>query len=582
MVSGINWFNSLVQVQFGKRKASLKKVHIAVRSKSKYVQLDDGTLGILPEEWLEKFAGYFNAGEITGEETIRTPAINFSAIGQLYDEAMLGEDVKNELKKYHNKFADFKTIKEVEIPVALKGTLRPYQREGLNWLDFLDDFNFGGCLADDMGLGKSIQIIAFILLQRNKVKNNCNLLVVPTTLIFNWKVEIEKFAPSLKVFTIQGADRIKNTVGFDGFEVILISYATLLSDINYLRKYQFNYIFLDESQNIKNPDTQRYRAVQLLQSRNKIAITGTPVENNTFDLFSQFSFVCPGLLGSAQYFRAIYSIPVDKFKNSQRAGELREKIRPFLLRRTKNQVAADLPPKTEMVLYCDMNDTQRKIYDSYEKEFRDYISASDNEELKKNSMHVLKGLTKLRQICNSPKLIGEDMPDETGSSKMDMLIEQIEDHAAHHKMLIFSQFVSMLDLIRLELIQREIPFVMLTGATKNRQDLVEKFQNNPATRIFLISLKAGGTGLNLTEADYVYLVDPWWNPAVENQAIDRTHRIGQNKNVTAIRLICPDTVEEKIIKLQQSKIELTNNLIRADASFFQTLSKDDLLGLLGK
>jgi hypothetical protein len=579
--SGINWFNTQVKINFGKRKASLKKIQLAVRNKSRYVQLDDGTTGILPEEWLQKFTDYFNAGDIVDDENLRTPKINFQAIEQLYDPDMLEKDTRLDLQKYRQKFADFKNIKKVTVPKNFRGTLRPYQQEGLNWLNFLDEFNFGGCLADDMGLGKTIQIIAFLLVQQEKVAKNTNLIVMPTSLIFNWRAEIEKFAPSLRFHVIEGAGRLRNTHGFDEYNAILISYTTLLSDINYLKKFTFNYIFLDESQNIKNPDTQRYRAVMLLKSRNRIVVTGTPIENNTFDLFSQFSFACPGLLGSQRYFRAIYSIPIDKFKSSRRAEELRQKIQPFLLRRTKQQVAADLPEKTEMILYGELKPEQRKIYDAYEKEFRDYISASDNDELKKNSMHVLKGLTKLRQICNSPKLINQEAPGESTSAKIDLLLEQIENHAPGHKMLVFSQFVGMLDLIKLELEARNISFVYLTGASKNRQALVEQFQNDASIRIFLISLKAGGTGLNLTQADYVYLVDPWWNPAVENQAIDRSHRIGQTQNVTAIRLISPDTIEEKMIKMQESKRALTNHLIHADSGFFRFLSKEDLLEMLG-
>jgi len=581
VVSGINWFNTQAKVRFGKRRASLKKIQLAVRNKTKYVQLDDGSLGILPEEWIEKFADYFNAGEIMDDETIRTPRINFFSVRQIYDPDMLEESTRIDLQKYRQKFTDFQSIDIVKPPNDFRGTLRPYQQEGLNWLNYLDQFNFGGCLADDMGLGKTIQVIAFILTQRKKVDLNVNLIVVPTSLIFNWKIEIDKFAPTLKTLIVQGADRKRSTKNFSQFEVILISYSTLLADINYLKKFTFNYAFLDESQNIKNPSTQRYRAAMLLKARNKIAITGTPIENNTFDLFSQFSFACPGLLGNQEYFRAIYSVPIDKFKNSQRAKELRQKIQPFLLRRTKQQVAQDLPEKTEMVLYCELKPEQRKIYEAYEKEFRDYISASDNEELRRTSMHVLRGLTKLRQICNSPRLIEQETPGEETSAKSDLLMEQLDDHAPQHKILIFSQFVGMLDLIKIELIKRNIPFVYLTGASKNRQQLVEQFQNDPAIRIFLISLKAGGTGLNLTAADYVYLVDPWWNPAVENQAIDRSHRIGQKHNVTAVRLISPDTLEEKIIKLQESKKVLTDDLIRADEGFFQSLSKDDLLGLLG-
>jgi SNF2 family DNA or RNA helicase len=404
--------------------------------------------------------------------------------------------------------------------------------------------------------------------------------VVPTSLIYNWQQEIEKFAPSVLVRTIYGADRIKNTTEFDKYEVVLTSYGTLLADIAFLKDYEFNYIFLDESQQIKNPESQRYKAVRLLKSRNKIVLTGTPVENNTFDLYGQLSFACPGLLGSKLYFKQIYSSPIDLFKSSKRALELQNKIKPFVLRRTKQQVATDLPEKTEMVLYCEMKAEQRTIYDAYEKEFRDYISATTGDELKNKSMSVLKGITRLRQICDSPLLIkGEKMPGNS-SSKIDMLVEEIEGKMHHHKILVFSQFVSMLDLIKKELSGRQIAFTYLTGQTRNRQAVIEEFQNNPEVRVFLISLKAGGTGLNLTEADYVYLVDPWWNPAVENQAIDRCHRIGQDKNIVAVRLICPATVEEKIMLMQESKNDLANSLIKTDPSFLSSLSKADLLNLL--
>src|SRR5690606_20669828 len=349
-------------------------------------------------QWIDKFSNYFNSGEIADDDTLNIPKVNFSAIEEFYDEETLDGEVKQEVKTYRNKLNDFSSIQEVKVPKELKGTLRNYQKEGLNWLNFLDDFNFGGCLADDMGLGKTIQIIAFILSQRKKANHNTNLIVVPTTLIFNWQTEIEKFAPSIKVLTIYGPDRAIDIKNFDQFEVILISYNILILDIRFLKEYEFNYVFLDESQNIKNPETQRYKTVKLLKSRNRIAITGTPIENNTFDLYSQLSFACPGLLGTKRYFRDVYSTPIDQFHNSKRAAELQKKIKPFLLRRTKQQVATELPAKTEMILYCEMKPEQRKIYDAYEKEFRDYISATDNEELKKNTMNVLRGLTKLRQI----------------------------------------------------------------------------------------------------------------------------------------------------------------------------------------
>ncbi|WP_413667920.1 SNF2-related protein [Mucilaginibacter sp. Mucisp86] len=580
VVSGINWFNTVIDLKFGKKRASLKQVHQAVKNKSKYIRLDDGTQGILPAEWIEKFTHYFNSGEISDDDTLHTSKSNYTAIQQYYDEEMLDEDVRNELAIYNKKLTSTAVIDEVPVPAGLNGTLRAYQRQGLNWLNFLDNLNFGGCLADDMGLGKSIQVIAFILLQRSKTDDNTNLIVVPTSLLFNWQQEVQKFAPSIKVHTIYGAERFKHTKHLRQHEIVLTSYGTLLSDINFLKDFNFNYVFLDESQHIKNPESQRYKAVRLLKSRNKITITGTPVENNTFDLYGQLSFACPGLLGSKQYFKDIYAVPIDKFKGSKRAAELQEKVKPFILRRTKQQVAAELPEKTEMVLYCEMKQEQRHIYDSYEKEFREYISATTNEELKKSSMNVLKGLNKLRQICDSPMLIkGEKMPGDA-SAKLDMLMEEIESKKHQHKILIFSQFVSMLDLIRKELSSRDIRFSYLTGQTRKREQAVNEFQNDPGIRVFLISLKAGGTGLNLTEADYVYLVDPWWNPAVENQAIDRCHRIGQDKKIVAVRLICPGTIEEKIMVMQQSKKDIANTLIKPDSTITSSLSKDDLLDLL--
>ncbi|RKR83680.1 SNF2 family DNA or RNA helicase [Mucilaginibacter gracilis] len=582
VLSGINWFNTIVKARFGKKKAALQHIQRAIKNKSKYVQLDDGTMGILPEEWIAKFTNYFNSGEIADDETIRTPKINFAAIDLWYEQQLLDEGVKKEISFYRDRLANFDSIKAVDTPAGLNGTLRNYQKQGLNWLNFLDDFNFGGCLADDMGLGKTIQIIAFILLQRAKAPHNVNLLVVPTSLIFNWQAEVAKFAPSIRIHTIYGADRIKNTEQFEQYEIILTSYGTLLADINFLKDYQFNYVFLDESQLIKNPESQRYKTVRLLKSRNKIVITGTPMENNSYDLYGQLSFACPGLLGSKQYFKDIYLNPIDQFKNSKRLLELQAKIKPFVLRRTKQEVAKELPDKTEMVLYCEMGAEQRRIYDAYEKEFREFISATTNDEIRKSPMNVLKGLTRLRQICDSPILLGDDKVSDDGSAKIDMLIEEITGKMGQHKILVFSQFVTMLNLIRKELTKRNIRFSYLTGSTGNRQSVVKGFQEDNEIRVFLISLKAGGTGLNLTEADYVYLVDPWWNPAVENQAIDRSHRIGQNKNIVAVRMICTNTVEEKILLVQQTKRELTEGLIQANNSFIGSLTKTDLLNLLSK
>jgi len=577
--SGIDWFSASLVVSYGNQKASLKQLHRAIRNNSKFVHLDDGTLGILPDEWMKKIAGYFGAGE-TAEEQIRIPKSNFRDINRLFDDVMLDETVRRDLTEYGARFSNFDRIGEVEVPVELNASLRDYQKEGLKWLNFMDDFNFGACLADDMGLGKTIQIIAFILLQRSKQAHNTNLIVVPASLLFNWQAEVEKFAPSIRMLTQYGSTRAGNSREFDRYEIVLTTYGMLLSDIGVLKNYHFNYIFLDESQAIKNPGSQRYKAARILKSRNRVVLTGTPVENNTFDIYGQLSFACPGLLGNLQYFRDIYSTPIDKFGNSERAAELQKKIEPFILRRTKKQVAKELPEKTEMVIYCEMGEEQRKVYDEYETELREYISSKNDDEISRDSMHILTGLMRLRQICNSPVLLKDDEHLSDFSSKIETLIEQIENKSSQHKILVFSQFVSMLDLIKSELENRAVVFEYLTGKTRNRASTVNGFRENEDVRVFLISLKAGGTGLNLSEADYVYLVDPWWNPAVENQAIDRCYRIGQKKHVIAVRLICPNTIEEKIMKLQQSKRELVSDLIKSDTSFIKSFSKKDLMAML--
>ncbi|WP_051890701.1 DEAD/DEAH box helicase [Chryseobacterium vrystaatense] len=578
ITSGLDWFNAKLKVTFGQKDAALKQLHRAIRNRSKFVQLDDGTMGVLPEEWITRMNEFFRIGEIDAED-LKIPKINFSEVSSLFEKEVLSEEIQEELSSYSLQFSSATDLPEVSIPKELQAVLRDYQHDGLNWLNFLDTLNFGGCLADDMGLGKTLQIIAFILSQREKHGHKTHLVVVPTSLLFNWQEEINKFAPSIKVMTHYGADRLKASDHMSGYEVILTSYGMLLSDIRFLKEFRFSYVFLDESQTIKNPDSERYKAARLLQSRNRIVLTGTPIENNTFDLYSQLSFACPGLLGSKQYFKDIYAVPIDKFEYGKRAQELQQKIRPFILRRTKKQVAKELPEKTEMVIFCEMDAEQRKIYDAYEKELREFIAANDDDDLNKNSMHVLTGLTRLRQICNSPLLLKEGYSGDH-AVKIEILMEQIQSKSKDHKILVFSQFVEMLDLLKVELERKKIPFEYLTGQTKNRGQAVNNFQENEEIRVFLISLKAGGVGLNLTQADYIYLVDPWWNPAAENQAIDRSYRIGQTKNVIAVRMICSNTVEEKILSLQKKKNELAQNLLQTDGTGIQKLSKHDLLEIL--
>ncbi len=337
---------------------------------------------------------------------------------------------------------------------------------------------------------------------------------------------------------------------------------------------------MDESQAIKNPTSKRYKATRLIKSRNRVALTGTPIENNTFDLYSQMTFLNPGLFGSPADFKKNYSEPIDKNKDIERAKELQQIISPFLLRRTKEQVATELPPKTESVLYCEMGKEQRKVYDAYRNKYRDYLLGKiEDDGLGKSKMYVLEGLTKLRQICDSPVLIKDEDIKTTESIKIKELINTVTEKTGQHKILIFSQFVTMLELIKTELEANKIQYEYLTGKTRNRQERVENFQNNDEVRVFLISLKAGGTGLNLTAADYVYIVDPWWNPAVEAQAIDRCYRIGQDKSVMAYKMICKDTIEEKIIEYQKSKQKLASDIIKTDDSFVKSLTKSDIKDL---
>lgn len=577
--SGLNWFNAKVEAKFGRKKASLKQIHKAVKNKNRFVTLDDGTLGVLPEEWLQKFEAYFAAGTIV-DDVVQVPKINFESVNQLFEKFMLDEETQQEVSGYRQKLSSISKITPAKPSAALQATLRPYQLQGLTWLNALDEFNFGGCLADDMGLGKTIQIIAFILALKEKHGPSTHILVAPTSVIHNWHNEIERFAPTLKVLSFHGPNRLRTIPRFSEHDLIITTYHTLVNDIVYLRKHPFHYAFLDESHNIKNLGSQRNKAARMLKSKNRVILTGTPLENHSFDLYAQLSFACPGLLGSRTYFRNTYAMAIDKFQHKHSIQDLQQRISPFILRRTKKEVATELPEKTEMVLYCDMEAEQRKMYDTHEKELRDLIESTDNEKLLKKPMYALKGITQLRQICNSPLLLGEEKEFGDNSAKIDMLMEQLRNITGDHKVLVFSQFVSMLQLIRKELEKENIGYTILTGSTTHREEVVSNFQNDVHTRVFLISLKAGGTGLNLTEADYVFLVDPWWNPAVEDQAIDRSYRIGQDKRVIAIRLICRNTVEEKIQQLQQNKAKLASDLVKEGNGFLQSMTKGDWLGLL--
>lgn len=573
--SGIDWFEMQVQISFGDQMVSLANVRKAILNKQNYVQLGDGTLGVLPEDWLLKYASLFRLGTVKGDN-IELSKKHFSIIDNLHDE-LDSLEVQQEIFEKKQKLLNFKEIAHVELPQNVKATLRDYQIEGFKWLNFLDEFKWGGCLADDMGLGKTIQVLTFLQHQKNLHPHATNLVVVPTTLIFNWNAEVEKFCPELKVYTHRGIDRKKGLNLFDAYDIILTTYGTLRSDIEILAEYSFHYIILDESQAIKNPNSQIAKAVKLLKARNRLVMTGTPIENNTFDLYSQMDFLNPGLLGGEDFFKSEYAIAIDKFRDVDKAQELRKIVYPFMLKRTKEEVAKDLPDKMEMVLYCEMEKQQRKVYDAFKQKYKQEIMRKITEEgLNKSGFLILEGLLKLRQICDSPALLSGDEDYGNESVKLSELVREIEENASNHKILVFSQFLKMLELIRERLDELNISYQYLDGQTVDRAEKVNRFQSDSTTRVFLISLKAGGVGINLTEADYVYLVDPWWNPAVEQQAIDRTHRIGQTKKIFAYRMICKDSIEEKILQLQAKKKLIAEDIISTEAGFMKKLTQEDI------
>ena len=579
VVSGVDWFETKVKVHFGKEVVPLRQLFTSVRNKTRYIQLSDGTVGILPEEWLQKLTGYFRIGTIEGN-TLRTPKHHFHEMKSLYPDAYLSPEIRRDLEELSAKLDRLDGLPDIPVPRGLKTSLRDYQHTGLKWLNMLSDLGFGACLADDMGLGKTLQVIALLLHKKEMNALGTSLVVMPTSLLFNWQAEIARHAPALKFGLYYGEGRRMDFDVQQQYDVILTTYTVMTAEIHRLRSYVYDYLILDESHNIKNPSSQRYRAACQLKARHRILMTGTPVENNTWDLYGQFSFACPGLLGSRRYFKDQFFMPVDKFRDDRRRQELQARIRPFLLRRTKEMVAKELPPKTEMVLYCEMPDEQRRVYDASAQEFRNYLNGKSDGDIAREKLHVLQGLTKLRQLCISPSIVNDEEFFSSESAKITVLMEQLEELVPHHKVLVFSQFVTVLNLVRQELEQKGIGYAWLTGDTKERGKVVNGFETDPARRVFLVSLKAGGTGLNLTSADYVFLLDPWWNPAIENQAIDRTHRIGQQKNVVAVRLICPGTIEEKILELQENKRELSNELINSEEAALGILHKDAILRLV--
>jgi len=577
--SNTDWFDAKVEISFGEQKITVDDVKKALANKQQFVPLADGTMGILPEEWIRKYSLLFKVGE--GKvNNMKLSKYQFSVVEDLYNQRN-EEELFVQLEEKYDKLRYNYEIKKINPPEHLTSILRPYQESGFQWLNYLREVNWGGILADDMGLGKTVQALSFLHHLKEENKTLKALVVCPTTLMFNWQNEIKKFTPILHFYTHHGGARDREIIASNKIDIVITTYGTLRSDIKYFADINFDYIILDESQAIKNPASKITKAVCVLKTKNRLCLSGTPLQNNTFDIFAQMNFLNPGMLGSQEFFKNEFAVPIDKFGEKEQKEHLRKLLYPFILRRTKEQVAKDLPEKQEMILYCEMNDEQRKIYDTYRNDFRDKILGAVQEKgIQKSQLTILQGLMKLRQICDSTAILkeqdGTNFPNH--SVKLEEIGREITENISNHKALIFSQFLGMLALIKEKMKELEIDFEYFDGSTSatDREKAINRFQNDENCRVFLISLKAGGIGLNLTAADYVYIVDPWWNPAVEQQAIDRTHRIGQTKNIFAYRMICTDTVEDKILKLQEKKKALAKDLITDDEGFVKSLTKEDV------
>lgn len=580
ITSGIDWFDLKTFIEYGDQQISLHDLRKALKRGEHYIKLADGSIGQIPAEWLEKYKHLWGLAEET-EDGFRVSDVHLPLLDSLLEEDASLQPPPDLIQRREH-LRRFERIEPRPLPSGFVGELRPYQKHGFDWLHFLHEYKFGGILADDMGLGKTVQVLAYLQSKREQASAEseaASLLVVPKSLIVNWQRESEKFTPGLRFLEYMGNFRNKDTSAFDNYDVILTTYGTMLRDIELLRKYEFDHIVLDESQAIKNPLAKSAKAARLLQGNHRIVLTGTPVENNTFELWSQFAFLNPGLLGNMDYFKREFANPIESSGDEESAALLRKLVYPFILRRTKEQVAPELPPRTERIVYTDMDSAQKKLYTQTREKYRaELLGLIESEGIQDVRFRILEGLLRLRQIAIHPALVDKKYKGE--APKFEILLETLETlQAENHKALIFSQFVETLKLVRRELDARGFKYVYLDGQTSNRQSRVDQFQNNPDYPFFLISLKAGGVGLNLTAADYVIHLDPWWNPAVEMQASDRAHRIGQDKPVFVYKIIARDTVEEKILQLQEKKRALVKSIIATEAGFFKSLTRDDVKSL---
>jgi SNF2 family DNA or RNA helicase len=577
--SGVDWFELSGEVDFDGDRIQFSKILDAISRGERTVQLEDGSRGVLPREWISTYDSLAQLAQSSSEDGLRFLPSQALLVDALMV-AMPPIDVDRTFAELREKLRTFDRIEPKKEPRGFGGTLRNYQRSGLGWLCFLREFGLGGILADDMGLGKTVQALALLRTYRSPSKTTGRpyLVVAPRSLVYNWIEEASRFTPSLRVIEYGGPEREALQSKLDNYDLVVTTYGTLRRDIGYLASVDFDTVILDEAQAIKNPDSQTAKASRLLHAQHRLALTGTPIENHLGELGSIFEFLNPGLLGRLP---ALDVLASGREASKDELALVAKGIRPFILRRTKGEVLADLPEKTEQVLHVGLRPEQRELYNQLRAGYREsLLEHVESRGLGGATMQVLEALLRLRQVACHPGLVNPDwIP--AGSAKLDALFEQITEVLDEgHKAIVFSQFTKLLAFVRERLDAQGTNYAYLDGQTRDRAEAVEQFQTDPACNLFLISLKAGGVGLNLTAASYVFLLDPWWNPAVEAQAIDRAHRIGQKQPVFAYRLIAQDTVEERMLQLQASKRQLADAILDGEGEAVSDLTVDDLRLLL--
>ena len=571
----LDYFEGEVEVEIEGEKFSIQQL-LNNYKKDEYIVLSDGTNALINREYIEKLQRVFK--EEDGNK-IKVSFFDMPIVQDMIDEKAFENNFMGSKDFFEgiNKLAE----EDIDYP-KLNATLRDYQKYGYKWLKYLTDNNLGACLADDMGLGKTLQAIVLISKiheekkKKSEEKKKKSMVIMPKSLIYNWENEIKRFSPKLKVGVYYGINRDFSSL--KKADVILTTYGTIRNDIENLLEQKFDLLVLDESQNIKNINSQTTKAVLLLNAKKRVALSGTPIENNLLELYSLFRFLNPEMFGSVQEFTNDYIVPIQKYSDTSTIEELRKKIYPFLLRRVKKEVLADLPDKIEKLVYVDMNDEHRRFYEERRKYYYSLLEKNTSSQGNFDKFFVLQAINELRHIVSSPELESKKIV----SSKKEVLIENvIEAIENNHKVLVFVNYLSSIESICVSLKENKIKYLKMTGQTKDRQNLVDKFQNDSRYKVFVMTLKTGGVGLNLVSADTIFIYDPWWNTTVENQAIDRAYRLGQDKTVFAYKMIMRNTIEEKILKLQEMKNKLLDDLISEDNLSTKNLSKNDIEFILG-